>query len=206
MFDFMPEFVPNAQRLAGIFHTATAPTFFLGAVAGFASLMTSRMSAAMDRVRTLNAIREDDLDRAHLRDDLDRLLRRAELLKAGIFSALVAGVFATLLLGVLFITEFMGLAYAYGAGALFISETIVVGGALIKFAREVNISLEERTNIRGCYPCTTRHRKGSCGSSPISMCQRPSNSRARNQLLGLKLPSNEIALATSQPRSRSSLS
>lgn len=143
MIDFMPEFVPNAERLASIFHTATAPTFFLGAVAGFASLMTSRMSAAMDRVRTLNAIKEDDLDRAHLRDDLDRLLRRAELLKAGIFSALVAGVFATLLLAVLFITEFLGLKYAYGAGTLFIVATFFLGRALVKFAREVNISLNE---------------------------------------------------------------
>jgi hypothetical protein len=143
MFDFMPEFVPNAQRLAGIFHTATAPTFFLGAVAGFASLMTSRMSAAMDRVRTLNAIKEDDPDRAHLRADLDRLLRRAELLKAGIFSALVAGVFATLLLGVLFVTEFAGLTYSYGAGLLFLIATIFLGRALVKFAREVSISLED---------------------------------------------------------------
>ena len=143
MINFVPDFVPDIGRLADIFHIATAPTFFLGAVAGFASLMTSRMSAAMERVRTLNAIREDDLDRAHLRDDRDRLLRRAELLKDGIFSALVAGVFATLLLAVLFMTEFLGLTYAYGAGLLFIVATFFLGRALVKFAREVNISLEE---------------------------------------------------------------
>jgi hypothetical protein len=143
MMNLLPEFVPDAQRLVGIFQSATAPTFFLGAVAGFASLMTSRMSAAMDRVRILNAIKEDDLGRAHLRDDLDRLLRRAHLLKAGIFSALVAGVFATLLLAVLFITEFLGLKYAYGAGTLFIIATFFLGRALVKFAREVNISLDE---------------------------------------------------------------
>jgi cytochrome c biogenesis protein CcdA len=139
----LPEFVPDAQRLVSIFQTAAAPTFFLGAVAAFASLMTLRMSAAMDRVRALNAIKDDDLDRAHLRDDLDRLLRRAQLLKAGIFSALVAGVFATLLLAVLFITEFLGLKYAYGAGTLFIFATFFLGRALVKFAREVSISLDE---------------------------------------------------------------
>ena len=143
MLDYVPEFVPNADRLAHIFSTATAPTFFLGAVAGFASLMTSRMSAAMERVRALNAIKEDDPDRARLRDDRDRLLRRAELLKDGIFSALVAGVFATLLLAVLFMTEFLGLTYAYGAGLLFIVATFFLGRALVKFAREVNISLDE---------------------------------------------------------------
>lgn len=143
MIDIVPEFVPDTARLANIFHTATAPTFFLGAVAGFASLMTSRMSAAMERVRVLNAIREDDLDRAHLRNDRARLLRRAELLKDGIFSALVAGVFATLLLAILFLTEFLGLKYAYGAAFLFIFATFFLGRALVKFAREVNISLDE---------------------------------------------------------------
>ena len=67
MVDFMPDFVPNAERLAGIFSSATAPTFFLGAVAAFASLMTSRMTTTMSRVRELNAIEEDDEKRAHLK-------------------------------------------------------------------------------------------------------------------------------------------
>lgn len=143
MIDFVPEFVPNADRLAGIFQTATAPTFFLGAVAAFASLMTSRMTGAMDRVRALNAIKEDDPDRAHLKTDLERLLRRAELLKSGIFSALVAGVCATLLLAILFFTEFIGLTYAYGAGILFLVATFFLGIALVRFAQEVRISLDE---------------------------------------------------------------
>ena len=143
MIDFMPGFVPNAQRLAGIFQSATAPTFFLGAVAAFASLMTVRMSGAMDRVRELNSIKEDDPDRAYLKADLDRLLRRAELLKSGIFAALVAGVCATFLLADLFATEFFGLAYAYGAALLFLAATLFLGMALVRFAREVSISLED---------------------------------------------------------------
>ena len=143
MVDFLPDFVPETERLSSIFRTATAPTFFLGAVAGFASLMTSRMSSAVDRVRALNAIREDDPDRAHLKADLERLMRRAHLLKGGIFAALVAGVFATILLAVLFVTEFFGLNHAYGAGALFTVATGCLGFALVKFAQEVRISLDE---------------------------------------------------------------
>ena len=143
MFDYMPNFVPNAQRMVGIFQSATAPTFFLGAVAAFASLMTSRMSAAMERVRQLNSIKEDDSDRAHLKSDLDRLLRRAQLLKSGIFATLVAGVCATLLLADLFTTEFFGLAYAYGAPLLFLLATSFLGLALVRFAQEVHISLDE---------------------------------------------------------------
>lgn len=143
MVDFMPDFIPNAQRMAGIFSSATAPTFFLGAVAAFASLMTSRMTTTMSRVRELNAIEEADEKRFHLKGDLDRNLRRAELLKSGIFASLVAGVCATLLLADLFITEFLGLTYAYGAALLFVIATIFLGLALVRFAQEVAISLDE---------------------------------------------------------------
>ena len=143
MVEFLPDFVPETERLAAIFRTATAPTFFLGAVAGFASLMTSRMSGALDRVRSLNAITEDDLDRAHLKADLNRLERRAHLLKTGIFAALLAGVCATVLLAVLFVTEFFGMHHAYGAGALFTIATACLCVALVQFAREVSISLDE---------------------------------------------------------------
>jgi hypothetical protein len=139
----MLDFVPDAERLSTIFVTATAPTFFLGAVAAFAALMTNRMKDILDRIRTLNAISEADLDRAHLKDDLVRLLRRARLLKDGLISILVAGIFSTILLAVLFATEFFGMKYAYGAGLLFIIATILLGFALLRFAQEARISLDE---------------------------------------------------------------
>jgi len=143
MLDLFPHLVPDAQRLATIFSSATAPTFFLGAVAAFASLMTSRMTTTMSRVRELNSIEEGDEKRIHLKADLNRLMRRAKLLKDGIFASLVSGVCATVLLAILFGTEFFGLHYAYGAGILFIVATIFLGVALLRFAQEVRISLDE---------------------------------------------------------------
>jgi cytochrome c biogenesis protein CcdA len=143
MLDYVPEFVPNAERLASIFSTATSPTFFLGAVAAFASLMTVRITSTMARVRELNAISDEDASRAHLKADLDRLMRRAILLKDGIFAALISGVCATVLLAIIFTTEFLGLKYAYGAAVLFIVATIFLGLALVRFAQEVAISLDE---------------------------------------------------------------
>jgi hypothetical protein len=68
----MFEFIPDTQRLSQIFSQATAPTFFLGAVAGFVSLMASRLAAVIERSRTLNAIADDDYARAHLKADLER--------------------------------------------------------------------------------------------------------------------------------------
>ena len=139
MFDFLPD----TTRLAQIFAQATAPTFFLGAVAGFISLMASRLSGVMERTRALNAIGEDDHARVHLKSDLERLRRRARFLNSGILASLRGGLCSTLLLAVLFMTEFIGLKYAYGAGWLFVFATGFLGFALFRFAQEAQISLSE---------------------------------------------------------------
>lgn len=139
MIDFMPSFMPDAARLGHIFSSAAAPTFFLGAVAGFVSLMSARLAAVTDRTRVLNAIDDDDPKRAHLKADLVRLRRRAVYLHKGMVFALRGGICATLLLAVLFLTEFIGLHYAYGAAVLFIFATGFLGMALYMFMQEARI-------------------------------------------------------------------
>ncbi len=96
----------------------------------------------MERIRTLNAITDDDA-RAHLKVDRQRLRRRARLLNSGILASLRGAVCATLLLAIIFVTEFMGLKYAYGAGLLFVIATFLLGFALVRFAQEARISLNE---------------------------------------------------------------
>jgi hypothetical protein len=140
--------IPDAQRLSQIFSNALAPTFFLGAVAAFVSLMSSRLSAVIERVRTLNAITDEDQARVHLKVDLVRLRRRARLLNSGILAALRGGVCATLLLAIMFITGFVGLKHAYGAGLLFIIATGFLGFALVRFAQEARISLAEHDEYK----------------------------------------------------------
>jgi Protein of unknown function (DUF2721) len=139
----MFDFIPDAARLSEIFSQALSPTFFLGAVAAFVSLMSSRLSAVMERTRTLNAIPEDDQSRAHLKADLERLRRRARLLNSGVLASLRGGLCATLLLAIVFATEFLGLKYAYGAGLLFMTATFFLGFALFRFSQEARISLSE---------------------------------------------------------------
>ena len=136
----MPSFIPDAQRLSEIFSNAIAPTFFLGAVAAFVSLMTARLSTVIESIRTLNAIAAEDHAQARLKVDLERL-RRARFLNSGILAALRGGVCATLLLAIMFIIGFLGLRHAYGAGWLFIIATAFLGFALIRFAQEARISL-----------------------------------------------------------------
>jgi hypothetical protein len=142
------EFIPDLQRLTQIFSQATAPTFFLGAVAAFVSLMSARLTVVMERIRTLNAIPEDDQSRVHLKADLERLRLRARLLNSGVLASLRSGLCATLLLALLFSTEFLGLKYAYGAGGLFFIATLLLGFALFRFGQEARISLSETDEYR----------------------------------------------------------
>lgn len=144
----MLKFVPDAQQLAQIFSNALAPTFFLGAVAAFITLMNSRLLTVIGRIQALNEISEEDNLRVHLKVDIDRLRRRARYLKSGIHSALYGGVCATILLAIMFITGFLGLKHAYGAGLLFIIATFYLGLALIRFAQEAHISLSEYDEFR----------------------------------------------------------
>jgi hypothetical protein len=144
----MLNFIPDAERLSQIFSQAIAPTFFLGAVAAFVSLMASRLSDVMVRVQTLNAITEDDHPRVPLKADIERLRRRARFLNSGILASLRGGLCATLLLAILFVSEFFGLKYAYGAGLLFVISTFFLGFALFRFAQEARISLSEADEYR----------------------------------------------------------
>ncbi|WP_406855506.1 DUF2721 domain-containing protein [Alsobacter sp. KACC 23698] len=139
----MLEFIPDVQRLTNIFAQATAPTFFLGAVAGFVSLMSSRLAAITARMQKLNGIKDDDERRLKLKRDIVRLRRRARLLNGGIASSLVAGICATGLLVILFASEFFGLRYAYGAGFLFACATFALGVGLVRFFQETRMGLSE---------------------------------------------------------------
>lgn len=147
MVDLMPSFIPDTDRLVRIFSAAAAPTFFLGAVAAFVSLMSSRLAAVTERSRALNSIDDSDAARAHLKADLARLHRRAHYLHSGMVAALRGGICSTLLLAILFMTEFLGLHYAYGAGMLFIVATMFLGFALFQFMQEARIGYADKDEL-----------------------------------------------------------
>ena len=137
----MIDLIPDTKQLSEIFAQAIAPSFFLGAIAAFVSLMASRLSAVVERLRTLNAIDDDDHARAHLKGDLERLKRRARYLNSGIVASLHGGLCATLLLAILFLSALFRLKHAYGAPFLFVLATCFLGFALFRFAQEARIGL-----------------------------------------------------------------
>ena len=69
----------SVTQLSQVIGQVTAPAFLLGAVAAFTSVLISRMNRIIDRSQALNAIRDDDASKAHLKSDIPRLKRRAEM-------------------------------------------------------------------------------------------------------------------------------
>src|SRR5258706_10260170 len=130
------ELVPDIDRLTQIFSNAVAPSFFLGAIAAFVSLMMSRLAAVNARINATRALPDQDRSAVGSSMALRPLTRRARLLNDGIILSLGGGVCATLLLAVLFASQFFGLKHVYGAGILFFLATLLLGVALFRFAQE----------------------------------------------------------------------
>ena len=70
---------PSVTQLSQVIAQVTAPSFLLGAVAAFISVLIARMNRIIDRSQTLNAISDDDVSRASLKADIPRLKRRARV-------------------------------------------------------------------------------------------------------------------------------
>lgn len=128
--------VPDIDRLTEIFSNAIAPAFFLGAVAGFVSLMMSRLAAVNESIKATRIHSDQTGAAVGSSMALAALTRRARLLSDGIILSLGGGMCATLLLAILFASQFFGLHHAYGAAVLFIAATLLLGVALFRFAQE----------------------------------------------------------------------
>jgi hypothetical protein len=142
------DLVPDAGQLSQLMSQATAPAFLLGAVAAFIAVLINRMTVIIDRIRSLNEIADNDSVRAHLKSDIPRLWRRANLLNNATHLALLAGIFTSLLLVVGFMSAFVKLRHEYGAAVLFILAIGLLGASLFRFAQEVKMGLSEADHLR----------------------------------------------------------
>ena len=133
----------SPDRLSQAITHAIAPAFVLGAVAGFTSILSTRLETIMARLRALNALPENGHAKSHLKADIPRLKRRAKLTNQAIFFAVVSGVIVAALLFIAFASAYLGIEHIYGAGVMFMIALLYLAAALIFFALEVRIALSE---------------------------------------------------------------
>jgi ABC-type uncharacterized transport system permease subunit len=128
------------DHLTQVISQVVAPSFLLGAVASFVSLISTRMTNVVDRLRSVNAIPEEGHVQSKLRADIPRLHRRITLLNRAVLLSISGGVVAALLMIVAFANAMIGLSHAWGAAILFIISLALLCAALVVFAYEVTIA------------------------------------------------------------------
>jgi hypothetical protein len=134
---------PSITQLSQVIGQVTAPAFLLGAVAAFISVLVSRMNRIIDRSQALNAIRDDDASKAHLKSDIPRLRRRAALLNSAILFSAVSAIVTSLLVIVAFVCAFYNLRHEYGVAVLFVVALGFFTVSLVYLVREARIALNE---------------------------------------------------------------
>ena len=85
------ELVPDIDRLTQIFSNAVAPSFFLGAIAAFVSLMMSRLAAVNAHIKATRALPDQDRSAVGSSMALRPLTRRARLLMTASYCRSAAG-------------------------------------------------------------------------------------------------------------------
>ena len=144
----MPLDAPSVTQLSQVIAQVTAPSFLLGTVAAFISVLIARMNRIIDRSQALNAISDDEVSRASLKADIPRLKRRAMILNRAILYATVSGIVTSLLVIVAFVCAFFNLQHEYGVAVLFVVALGFFTMALIELAREGRIALSEMDHYR----------------------------------------------------------
>lgn len=133
----------SIDQLSQVISHVIAPAFMLGAVTSFVSIVTNRIDVVLGRMRTLNAIPPDDPNRAHLKEDIQRLSRRLVLLRRCLMLTLTSGVVTMLLMIASFALAILGIQHVWSVAILFTIALILFCAAMVILGRDGMISVHE---------------------------------------------------------------
>ena len=131
----------SVTQMTHVIGQATAPAFLLGAVAGFISVLMTRINRVIDRVRLLHGSCVQDGRRLPASSEISRLKHRAGMLNRSIFLAICSAITVTFLIILSFIGALVSLPHETTVGVLFILSCAEFCVALAIFALEVLLAL-----------------------------------------------------------------
>jgi hypothetical protein len=134
---------PTINQLSLVISQAMAPAFLLVAVASFLSVLINHLSRIIDRSRAINAISDQDISKAHLKTALPHLKFRATLINRAIYWAVGSGIVTCLLMIMAFGSAYVGVRHEPAAAILFTLSLCLFTTALILFAREVRVAVND---------------------------------------------------------------
>lgn len=133
----------SIDHLTQVISHAIAPAFMLGTVAAFVSMLSSRIEVVLSRVRGLNAISGDEVDRVHLKQDILRLTRRLTLLRRALLLSVAAGFITTMLMITSFALAILGIQHVWSAAVLFIVALAIFSAAIVTVGLDGLISVND---------------------------------------------------------------
>jgi hypothetical protein len=137
---------PSVTDLSQVINHAVAPAFILGAVAGFISVLVTRLNRIIDRCRTVASHEGAEPTVERLYPDVRALNRRAALINHALFWAVGSALVTILLMIVAFVDAFFELPHERGVAVLFTVALILFGASLISFALEIRIAIRDPNN------------------------------------------------------------
>jgi hypothetical protein len=133
----------SISQLSQVIEHVVAPAFLIGAVAGFISILMSRMERVIERLRFLNDLPAEGHGKSSLKADIPRLRRRAALLQRSLFLAIASGAAGAVLIIVAFGAALLERTHVWGTALLFVLSMGLLCAALIVLAWEVRIGFSE---------------------------------------------------------------
>jgi hypothetical protein len=134
--------VSDIDQLSEAISHATAPAFMLGAVAGFLSILVSRLQRIIDRLRALGAAAAGPATSPFETQRSHPLVRRAALLNQAIYLSVLSALSTAALLILAFAGALIGINHRTGVALMFVVALALLMAALVQFIREVRIGLK----------------------------------------------------------------
>jgi hypothetical protein len=138
---------PSISQLSLVISQAIAPAFILGAVAGFISVLVTRLNRVIDRCRIFAPNNQKEGDYPRGRDDLARLNARANLINRALFAAIASALASICLMILAFADAFFDLPHERGVAILFVVALLLFGASLVNFGREIWIVIKDPNNF-----------------------------------------------------------
>jgi hypothetical protein len=125
---------------------AVAPVFLLSGIAAILVVMTNRLARIVDRARIIEArTPPNPYVAGAIRDELDRLSRRAKLISVSITLSTVTALLVAAVIALLFISAFLSFDATVPVALTFTVAMLAFVVALLAFLREVLLAT---TNLR----------------------------------------------------------
>jgi uncharacterized membrane protein YgcG len=137
---------PSVSQLSQVISHAIAPAFILGAVAGFISVLVTRLNRIIDRCRVVASHEGTGPTKERQYPDMAQLNRRAALINHALFWAVASALVTILLMILAFVDAFFELPHERGVALLFTVALILFGVSLVSFAREIRIAVRDPNN------------------------------------------------------------